>query len=91
MRALSRQIVTEFFVSPDLFPGDALPYIPTDEDIRESLKAVVKDGIVQCSLWKAIAFVLANDDCHQQHTKLKEMVHDGKIAFANTKFECWVL
>ena len=33
-RSLAEQIITEFLVSPDLLPGDALPYIPPGEGIK---------------------------------------------------------
>ena len=78
-RSLTGQILTEFFVSPDLLPGDALPYIPASEGIKDSLEAVVEDGIVQYSLRKAIDFVMTNDEYGQQYTELKQLICTGEI------------
>ena len=49
-------------MSPDLLPGDALPYIPAGEGIKDSLEVIVEDGIVQCSLQKAIDLIVTNDE-----------------------------
>ena len=82
-RSLTGQILTEFFVSPNLLPGDALPYIPPGEGIEDSLEAIVEDRIVQCSLQKAIDFVMAHDEYDQHYTELKKMVGTGELVTAN--------
>lgn len=83
-RSLTGQILTEFFVSPALVPGDALPYISAGEGIRESLEAIVEDGIVQCSFQRAIAFVMNSDAHGQHHAKLKQMVCGSEIVTATS-------
>ena len=80
-RSVTGQIFTEFFVSPNLLAGDALPYIPSGEGIKDSLEAIVEDGIVQCSLQKAIEFVMTNDEYGQWYTELKQLVCAGEIHF----------
>ena len=78
-RSLTGQILTEFFVSPKLLPGDALPYIPPGEGIEDSLEAMIGDGIVQCSLQRAIGFIMANDEYGQHYTELRQLVCTGEV------------
>ena len=85
MRSLPSQVVTEFFVSPDLSVVEALPYIPADEGIRQSLDALRNSGNVQSSLQKAIAFVSTHDSLSQCHTKLSEMICCGRIIVTNSE------
>ena len=78
-RSVTGKIFTKFIVPPNLLPGVALPYIPAGEGIKNSLNAVIEDGIVQCSLQKAIDFVMTNDEYGQWYTELKQLVCTGEI------------
>ena len=82
-RSVTEQIFTEFFVSPSLLPGNALLYIPAVEGIKDSFEAIVEDGIVHCSLQKAIDFVMTNDEFGQWYTELKQLVSTGEIIISS--------
>ena len=70
-------------MSPSLLPGDTLSYIPAGEGIKDSLEAIVEDGIVQCSVQKATDFVMTNDEYVQRYTELKQLVQSSEIVTAS--------
>ena len=43
------------------------------------MEAIVEDGIVQCSLQKAIEFVVTNDEYGQWYAEPKQLVCTGEI------------
>ena len=52
--------------------------------VKESKGAIVDDGIVQCSLQKAIDVIMSNDEYSEHYTELKQLVCTGEISNANT-------
>ena len=77
-RSITGQILTEFFVSPELCPSVPLSYIPPGVGINDSIQAILDDNVVQPSLQQAIAFIIHHSRCDNS-PQLVELLSSGEI------------